>query len=200
MTTLASIPRLTLPFLKSRDGASVVEFAVALPVLCMVLFGIIEMAAMMFAMVLAEGGLREASRYGVTGQAPAGLTREEQIVAVVQNHTHGLFDVSTANVSMKVYPSFNDIGQAEPLTLDVNGNGEYDEADGDTFEDTNGNGVWDKDMGVPGSGGPEDIVFYELEFQWEFLTPVFAVFGGPDGTVDMKATIAVRNEPYSEGT
>ncbi|MGH6947813.1 MAG: TadE/TadG family type IV pilus assembly protein [Kiloniellales bacterium] len=200
MTTLVSIHRKTRRFLKARDGSSVVEFAIALPVLCMVLFGIIEMAAMMFAVILAEGGLREASRYGVTGQVPAGLTREEQIVTIVQNHTHGLFDVSTANVSMKVYPSFNDIGEAEPLTLDVNGNGEYDEADGDTFEDINGNGVWDKDMGVPGSGGPDDIVFYELEFQWDFLTPVFAVFGGPDGTVDMKATIAVRNEPYNEGT
>lgn len=182
------------PFIACRRGNSIVEFALAAPVLLLALTGIIEVSMVMFVNVLAEGGLREASRYGITGQEPAGVTREQEVVDIVEQHTHGLIQVSADNVTFKVYDSFDHIGQEEPYD-DANHNGQYD--DGETLlEDWNGNGVWDADSGVDGIGESGDIVVYTITYQWAFLTPLFRVFGGDDGALDLTASIAVRNEPY----
>lgn len=155
--------------------------------------GILEVSLALFASVLVEGGLREASRYGITGQEPGGLTREEQLVQIVQEHTHGLVEVSPSNVTFTVYDSFEHIGAPEPYT-DANSNGRYD--DGEDFVDWNDSGSWDEDTGVAGVGAAGEIVLYHIEYQWTFLTPLFQVFGGDDGKLDMSASIAVRNEPY----
>ena len=121
------------------------------------------------------------------------MTREERIVEIVQEHTHNLIQVSSDNVTFKVYGDYDMIGNEEPFE-DDNGNGEWDE--GEAFTDWNGNGSWDSDPGVTGSGGSGDIVLYQVEYQWEFLTPIFKVFGGDDGRLDLTASIAVRNEPW----
>ncbi|MGF1608974.1 MAG: TadE/TadG family type IV pilus assembly protein [Kiloniellales bacterium] len=178
-----------------RRGNSAIEFAFAAPVLLLGLIGIVEMSLVMFVSVLTEGGLREASRYGITGREPDGITREEQLVSIVKDHTLGLVEISPDNVTFKVYESFDHIGQEEPYD-DANGNGQYD--DGESFTDWNGNGVWDVDSGVLGVGGSGDIVVYEIAYQWAFLTPLFRVFGD-DGKLNLSATIAVRNEPYDAG-
>jgi hypothetical protein len=181
-------------FFACRRGNSAVEFAFAAPVLLLALAGIIEISLVMFVTVLAEGGLREASRYGITGQEPEGISREQQIVDIIVEHTHGLIEVSADNVTFRVYDSFEHIGQEEPYD-DANGNGEYDE--GETLlEDWNGNGVWDADSGEEGIGSSGEIVVYEVAYQWAFLTPLFKVFGGDDGKLDLTASMAVRNEPF----
>jgi len=183
-------------FFRQQDGAATLELAFALPVLALLMVGMLEVAVLMFSQVAAEGGLRQASRYGITGNTESGSTREEQIVAIVLEHSYGLLDITSNDVEILVYPSFADIGEPEPLTNDVNSNGEYDAGDGDTYDDVNGNAAWDTDMGDPGPGGSGEVVLYRLEYQWNFMTPIFRVFGGPDGAVNMHASIAVQNEPY----
>ncbi len=181
-------------FLRCKEGSAAVEFALALPVIGLLLVGMMEVAMLLFGQVLAEGGLREAARYGLTGTDPASGTRQEQIVQVVMDHSHGLLDITATDVSLKVYPSFEDIGEPEPLTFDANSNGEWDP--GDTYDDVNLNATWDDDMGDPGPGGAGDVVLYQINYQWSFITPIFQVFGGPTGALDMHASIAIRNEPY----
>ncbi len=193
MQTQALKPLWLRRFIACRRGASALEFALALPAFLFLLVGIIEISMIMFVSVLAEGGLREAARYGITGQDPNGMTREERLVQIVQEHTHGLVDVSTQNVTFKVYGDYTYISAEEPF-VDANGNGEYD--DGEDFTDWNGNDTWDPDTGEDGVGGAGDIVLYEISFQWEFFTPLFGVFGGDDGAIDLTASVAVRNEPY----
>lgn len=170
-----------------------VEFAFAAPVIVLLIAGILEVSLVLFVSVLAEGGLREASRYGITGQEPGGLTREEQLVQIVKDHTHDLIEVSPSNVKFIVYDSFEHIGAPEPYD-DANSNGEYD--DGEDFTDWNGSGSWDEDTGEEGVGMAGEIVLYKITYQWAFLTPLFQVFGGDDGKLDLTASIAVRNEPY----
>ena len=179
--------------LACRRGASAVEFAFAAPAMILLVAGIMEISMVLFVSVLAEGGLREASRYGITGQEPGGLTREEQLVQIVKHHTHGLIDVSPSNVKFTVYDSFEHIGSPEPFT-DDNSNGEYD--DGEDFEDWNGNGSWDENAGQAGVGEAGEIVLYEITYRWGFLTPLFQFLGGDDGKLDLSSSIAVRNEPY----
>jgi len=180
--------------LRCARGVSTIEFAVAAPTLFLVATMLIEFAMMMFVQALLEGGLREAARFGVTGYTPAGVTREDQIRQTVASNMAGLVDMSTASVSELIYPSFSDVGKPEPFS-DVNGNGAYDS--GEPFSDINGNGVWDADMGAAGAGGPSDIVLYTVAVDWRPMTPLVAPLFGSDGKIRMKASVAVRNEPYN---
>ena len=165
MLTLLPIKRLLGRFVAAREGMAAAEFALILPAFLLLLFGTLEVAMVMFTLSLAEGGLREAARFGVTGQEPDPARRQELILEIVDRHTHGLIEISEASVKTTVYPDF-------------------------TGDDTG--------PGTPGLGDANDVVFYQLDYEWEFITPIFAIFGGPNGNLEMSATIAVRNEPYNE--
>ena len=93
-----------------------------------------------------------------------------------------------------VYDSFDDIGEPEPFTDQEPMNGAYDA--GEPFSDTNGNGTWDADMGTAGVGGPGDVVVYTVSYDWPLLTGMLFSWMGTDGKVPLRASIAVRNEPY----
>lgn len=178
---------------RCRDGATALEFAFALPVVLLLIVGMFEVAVIMFVNVSVEGALREAARFGITGETPAGVTREQAIVDTVERYTFGFVDMDEAEISFKVYDSFNDVGQPEPWT-DDNGNGVYDA--GEDFEDLNGNESWDEDRGVEGVGASGDVVLYEIDYSWGLMTPYLADILGGNGILDMSASIAVRNEPY----
>tara|TARA_R110000868_G_scaffold266660_1_gene525980 strand:+ start:19981 stop:20679 length:699 start_codon:yes stop_codon:yes gene_type:complete len=177
-----------------RRGVTAIEFAVVAPAVFLTVAGVIELALVMFVSTLSEGGLREASRFSITGFIPPGMTREERILQILGEHTIGLVDMDEATVEYKVYPSFDDIGKPEPFTDNAPANGSYDA--GEAFQDINGNGQWDSDMGAAGLGGPGDIVLYTIEFDWELMTPLVSPFVGTNGKLTMKSSVAVKNEPF----
>jgi hypothetical protein len=180
---------------RDRSGSAALEFAYAFPVIVMVVVGLLELSMIMFVSSLMEGGLRDASRFSITGGVPAGMTREQAIVNIVNDRTLGLLDLTPGDVHMRVYDNFTQVGQPEPLLIDANGNGRYDA--GDTYTDVNGNGHWDEDMAAAGAGGSGDVVVYDLVVDWPLLTPLLAPFIGHDGLIKLGASIAVRNEPYA---
>jgi hypothetical protein len=151
----------------------------------------------MFTTTLMEGALREASRYGITGQESDPGARLARIIEIIEEHTIGLVDISAADVEVVVYPGFDKIGAGEEF-VDGNGNGVYDL--GETFTDENDNGVYDDDIGVPGPGDAGAVVLYRIRYDWPLLTPVFSKMLGDAVSVPLSASIAVRNEPWeSEG-
>jgi Flp pilus assembly protein TadG len=171
-------------------GSVVVEFALVLPLVLTVLAGILEMGLVLFAETLMEAGVREASRYGVTGQGVTDLARQTAIQQIVGTTTLGLLDMNKMTVETRYYPDFGSIGEA---FVDANGNGTYDA--GETFTDTNGNGVWDADKGTPGPGAASQVVLYRLTYPWTYLTPLASLIGCSK-TLTLTASIAVRNEPW----
>jgi len=175
-------------------GVTGIEFAVVAPAVFLTVAGVIELAMIMFVSTLSEGGLREASRFSITGFIPPGMTREERILEILEDHTIGLVDMDQATIVFKVYPSFDDIGKPEPFTDNAPANGSYDA--GEAFQDINGNGQWDSDMGAAGLGGPGDIVLYTIEFDWELMTPLVSPLVGQGGKLTMKSSVAVKNEPF----
>jgi len=174
-------------------GAAMIEFALIAPALILVILGIIEMAMVMVVTTLMEGGLRQASRFGITGFIPDGETREEIVLQIVTDNTIGLIDVSDASLTSFVYPSFGDIGKPEPLE-DDNENGVHDE--GEFYVDVNGNSQWDPDMGTAGLGGPGEVVLYTLSAEWEFMTPFIGNLVSDNGKIPLTASMVIRNEPY----
>ncbi len=180
--------------LRAREGIAAVEFAFAFPVVLAAVMGVIEISMMLFVSSLIEGGLRDAARFGITGNIPAGMTREEAIISKVNGAAIGLVQVTPADVTMRVYKCLSDIGKPEPLTNDVNGNGKWDP--GDTYTDVNGNGQWDADMAAAGAGGSGEVVVYNIVVDWHLLTPFLSPFFGNGGVIPLAASIAVRNEPW----
>lgn len=176
-----------------RDGSAAMEFAFAFPIVLIAVIGLMEFAMILFVTTLMEGGLRDASRFGITGNLPVGLTREEMIVNIVNSRTLGLLDLTPADIRMRVYQGFDQVGKPEPLTNDVNGNGNYDPGDG--YTDVNGNGKWDADMAASGAGSAGQVVVYDILTDWPLLTPFMAPFIGQGGVIPLGASIAVRNEP-----
>lgn len=183
---------------RDPTGSAALEFAYALPIIATAVVGLLELSMIMFVSALMEGGLRDASRFAITGAMPAGISREQAIVNIVNDRTLGLLDLTAADVSLRVYQSFDQVGQPEPLTYDANGDGRYDP--GDSYVDVNANGQWDEDMAEVGSAGDSgDIVVYDLAVDWPLLTPLLAPFIGQNGLIKLGASIAVRNEPYAPG-
>ena len=179
-----------------RRGVAAIEFAFAAPAIVFAAVGLIELGMMMFVSTLVEGGLREAARFGITGFAPAGVSREDRIRQIIGENTIGLVDMQSATISQQIYPGFGAVGQPEPYA-DANGNGSFDV--GESYQDVNGNGQWDADMGTSGAGGPGDVVLYTVEVDWPALTPLFQPVMGTDGKIRMRASVAVRNEPFDNG-
>ena len=179
--------------IRGQRGVTAVEFALIAPV-CMTLVCIfIDLSMVMFISNVMEGGLREASRYAITGYLEPGVTREDKIKAIIKDHSYNLIKATDITITYKVYPTFKDVGQPEPF-VDANANGKYDV--GESFTDVNKNGVWDPDQGAAGVGGPGDIVAYIVDYKWTLWTPFAKDIWGNGGTIQLTATVAVRNEPY----
>jgi len=180
-------------FGKDADGTTLLEFAFGAPILATVMLASMEFGTIMLTNTLMESSLREAARFGITGQQPDGVTRLERIIEIIDERTLGLVDMTEAQVDVLVYPSFSDVGRGEDY-VDGNANGAYDP--GETFTDENANGQWDADIGEAGSGESGDIVVYRLRYNWHTMTPFSAHFVGNDGVLGLTASIVVCNEPW----
>lgn len=181
------------PLARDTSGSTLMEFAFVAPVLATMILGAMEFGLVMLTSTLMESSLREASRFGITGQQPAGKSRLERIIEIIDERTLGLVDMNEAQVDVLIYPSFSDIGRGEDF-VDGNANGTYDV--GETFTDENGNGVWDSDVGAAGSGASSDIVVYRMRYDWSLMTPLIGHVVGNDGKMALSASIVVRNEPW----
>jgi hypothetical protein len=176
---------------RSDDGAAMVEFAFVAPLFIAMVAAIMEFSGIMFVQAILEGSAREASRYGLTGFTSGGVSREDQILAIIEDHSYGIIDVDELEMETLVYENFADVGQPEPFT-DENGNELWD--NDEPYTDINGNGTWDEDMGAAGLGGPGDVVVYRVSYDWNIMIPVFEpIFGD---AINLQANVAVRNEPF----
>lgn len=178
---------------EGENGAAAVEFAIGGGVVVLAVIMLMEILMILLINVLLEGGMRNAARFGITGSEGA-ESRQAQILSIIENHTLGLVDMNTVSVNSYVYNSFEEIGLAEEFDDDSPANGAFDE--GESFTDSNGNGVWDADRGTPGLGGADDIVLYKIEYDLPFLTGVLEPLLGKDN-VRLTTAIPVKNEPYN---
>ncbi len=188
------LPRLR----RDERGVTIVEFAmVALP-LSMLLMGGFDLGHQAYIRAVMQGALNDAARKASV-QDPAftakGSTTEERVTNTIKDQLKTITPGATIDVTMSSYFDFSGIGNPEKLASDVNGNGQYDAADGDCFYDANGNGKYDTDAGSDGLGGANDVVFYQAHILMPRLMPVAQLLGFSPN-YDMTVATAVRNQPY----
>jgi len=96
----------------NERGVAAAEFALLLPVLLMILFGIIEFGMIMYSRELITNASREGARAGIV-QGPPKRT-EGEIIAIATTYLAGT-GINTANVTFTVTGE----GLANPNTLTV---------------------------------------------------------------------------------
>jgi Flp pilus assembly protein TadG len=180
-----------LRLLDDRSGAAAVEFALLGGTFLLLVVAIFEFSTAMMIGSTIESATLVASRYGITGADGSGKSRDQEIIAQIQDRLGilgNLVDPASLTISTKVYKTYGDIGNDKTFS-DGNNNGKYE--DGEAFQDKNNNGKWDG--GTPGNGGPNDIVVYRVDYTSTSLTQFMSSI---IGELHHSASVVVKNEPY----
>jgi Flp pilus assembly protein TadG len=104
--------------LKRENGAAAVEFAILLPVLMMILFGIIEFGLVLYSQEVITNASREGARAGIIMRSPRTEAIIESVVNdVVNTYLEGAgLDVSKATINASAASC---CGSGEDLTVNV---------------------------------------------------------------------------------
>jgi Flp pilus assembly pilin Flp len=181
---------LTLSALR-RDtkAATIVEFALILPVLCMMLLATFDLGYRSYVSSVVQGTLHDAARMATVG----GVTTA-QIQTFVQNRLQAFSRNATITTTTRSYTDYSGVKVAETITQDTAPIGVYNV--GDCFEDANGNGSYDTDRGRSGTGGSEDVVYFEVTMTYPHIVPVARLFGMSGNVTTVQNTV-LRNQPYA---
>jgi hypothetical protein len=73
--------------LRGTSGVNMLEAAIITPLLLLVTFAIVDFAAVLYVFLALENGVSQASRYGITGGAVSGQSRENSIKIAMRQAT-----------------------------------------------------------------------------------------------------------------
>jgi Flp pilus assembly protein TadG len=182
MPTLSALRR-------DSKGATIVEFALILPVMCMMLLGTLDLGYRSYVGSVVQGTLHDAARMATVG----GVTTD-QISTFVTDRLHAFSRNATITTTTRSYSDYSGVKVPETITNDTVPIGIYNQ--GDCFQDTNGNGSWDADRGRSGNGGSEDVVYFEVTMTYPHIMPVAKLFGW-SGNVTTTQNTVLRNQPFA---
>lgn len=182
-----------------QKGMAAVEFGLIAFPFALVMMGAFDLGYQMYVRSVVEGSLANAARKASV-EAPSfngtGSTLEERVEETLKNEINAISRDATYTITIKNFEDFSGIGKPEKLTTDVNGNGQFDETDGDCWKDLNGNGSYDTSAGRDGIGGASDVIFYELDLTMPRMFPLAGLIGVSE-SYQISAKTVFRSQPYS---
>jgi Flp pilus assembly pilin Flp len=182
-------------------GATMIEFALILPVLLVAILGVWQISYIAWAQHRVENAVREGSRVGITGLASGTSTRGETIEASITAAASSIALVDGVPLKFESCssPSFATFAKAGELFDDANNNGACD--DGEIYYDYNGDKAYSPDyVCTPGNGNAGDAMRYAVTVPVDLFVPLVNNFFGTDGRLDIRARTMVRNEVYGGTT
>lgn len=174
-----------------NSGATIIEFAIILPVMLMLIMGLGEFAFQAYVQSVLSGAMQFAGRNS-TIQGNESDNSGKAIDQQVMKSVWTVISSATYASSRKSYAQFGTIAP-EPFQ-DNNKNGLYDPAS-ECFTDMNGNKKWDADPGLNGQGGAGDVVLYKIDISYPRLFPVVGLLGMP-AKAALSSTTILKNQPY----
>ncbi|WP_019833634.1 TadE/TadG family type IV pilus assembly protein [Sphingomonas sp. PR090111-T3T-6A] len=181
---------------RSDAGVTAIEFALAAPVLFLLLFGLFDALFNLYMVSTLQGVVQKAARDS-TLQDYSTPTGQATLDAAVTAQVHRL--LPSANVPTPTRQSFHTYAdaaaqKAEPWT-DTDHDGTCD--NGEPYTDLNSNGSWDSNGANTGSGGAKDRTIYTVTVTYPRLFPLAKMIG-LSSTVTLKATTVLENQPYAD--
>lgn len=179
---------------RDQRGATIVEFALILPVMCVLMLGTLDLGYRSYVTSIVQGSLHEAARMATVGGIPTST-----IEAHVRDRLRDFSGNATVTTTTRSYTDFNGVRTPEPITSDTAPVGQYNSTD--CYRDENGNNHWDADRGRGGMGGSEDVVFFEVTMRYPHIVPM-ANFLGTNWSNDVVITqnTVLRNQPFAGRT
>jgi Flp pilus assembly protein TadG len=176
---------------RDQKGATIVEFAMVLPVLSILLLGTLDLGYRSYATSIVQGSLHDAARMATIGNVPT-ATIENFVTTRLRDFSRD----ATITTATRSYSDFNGVAVPETITSDTAPVGSYNS--GDCYQDFNGNGRYDLDRGRNGVGGSEDVVYFEVTMRYPHIVPI-ANFLGSNWSNDVVITqnTVLRNQPYA---
>lgn len=192
-----------------RSGLASIEFAILAPI-------VVVMATVGYALSMLQAGAASlemgaaaAARKSIIGDVPQGSSRSAEIRRIVTEHVcppGGKFcywspswlaesddgEIAPLRIEMRAYIDPRNIGRPEPFSDTAPANGVFDP--GEDYDDINGNGQWDADMGISAPGGSGDYVVFRLTMAQDVRHPLLVPVLGQ--RMLRHAQIVVRNEPF----
>ncbi|MFL0413587.1 TadE/TadG family type IV pilus assembly protein [uncultured Sphingomonas sp.] len=171
-------------------GATILEFALIIPVVCTLLAAGFELGYRVYLNSILQGALLEASRRATVGDQTG-----DQIDQIIKDRVAMLSNAANVKeIKKESFYNFTNVGKPEKLTFDKNNNGIYDAAD-DCYEDANNNNQYDV-VSNSGLGTADDIVRYTVRVEYPNIMPVNGLLGW-GRTQTISASTVLRNQPFT---
>lgn len=174
-------------------GATLVEFAFVAPIMMLMLCGTFDLAQQAYARTILEGTVEKAGRDAMLENGAATVSEPAFDQAIVTKVKRVTGSGATYDAQRLSYSDFSKVSQPERFVDRAPLNNRYDS--GECFEDENGNGAWDADMGRAGQGGAQDVVLYRMTVTYPRLFPMAGLLGWSRNQSIM-ATTVLRNQPF----
>jgi Flp pilus assembly protein TadG len=182
--------------LGDKAGATILEFALILPVFSVGLIGTFDLGYSAYLRAMTNGVLQKAARRAAVGNVSTNDT-----TAYIRAQLQTILPVSSRNntaavtIKTKNYYNFSNIEKPERITGDTAPVGTYNSTD--CYEDRNGNGSYDlTNDGEDGVGSAEDVVYYEVKVSVPRLFPMDKVLNW-DANQQAVASTIIRNQPFA---
>ncbi|HST36583.1 MAG TPA: TadE/TadG family type IV pilus assembly protein [Allosphingosinicella sp.] len=174
---------------RDARGATIIEFAIILPVLSLMLMGTFDLGYRSYVTSIVQGSLHEASRMATVGNVS---------MSAIETHVEGRLQEFSRNAEIEIdtasYANFSEVSVGEPLTTDAGRLNVYDQAT-DCYRDLNNSGKYTHQVNN-GTGGAEDVVRFQVRMTYPRLFPMASLLGWSDDVEIVQETM-LRNQPYA---
>lgn len=179
---------------RDEEGAALIEFAFVAPVFIVMMMAGLDLAYQQYLRTVIAGTVETVARRSAVG----GMTTDDVDDAIIDSVNtilpeNARNDPNAIKITKKSYDDFSNIGNPEKITNDVDPIGTYNV--GDCYEDANHNNVFDASGGSTGIGGADDIVYYQVDVEFDRLFPMAGLMGW-DAKQRSSVKTVVRNQPY----
>jgi Flp pilus assembly protein TadG len=175
-----------------RGGATIVEFALILPVMALLLMGAFDVGHTLYATTTLQGVVQKATRD--SGLETASLAQQAIIDARVTRQVKALAANANITITRRNYRSFTAATATMEQYTDSNNNGVCD--NNEPYDDDNRSGTRDQ-AGTSGQGSAKDTVLYTVIATYPRMFPL-ANFIGIPRTTTIKASTVLNNQPYGD--
>jgi Flp pilus assembly protein TadG len=175
---------------QDERGATLVEFAIIAAPMLIMMMGMFDLCFREYIGIQLQAALDQSARQVTVGTSTSVITIKSAVTKQVQTILPG----ATVAIVASSYDAFSHVGKPEPITTDTAPLGSYNK--GDCFSDLNGNGFWDADSGLSGTGGSDDIVYYTATVTYPQLLPMKQLLGWA-ATETVTGTTMMKNQPYA---